>query len=239
MTKSSADKLRVDLSTRRITLVDGDKADEWSLTEVRKASRAYGRSWSLIFLDAARALAAAPMSPSTNRILWWCIAYLHPKDWTLVRHERIAAELDLTRSMVTKALGELRDRGLIQFGDHSAMRLTLFVGWQGTAQAYQKQKRGRAKEIEAGRKWHKDNGADGPADKLMRVSDDGEGTGPRERTRQSRRGGDARAVGDFMSEPARIRPQHQRGPRPVDDGQTDIEDAIARLGRSMGFDDEG
>lgn len=200
MTKST-DKLRVALDTRRITLAHEGREDEWRIDQVRQASKAYGRAWSIVFLEAARAMATCPMAPAAGQVLWWAIGNLHPRDWTVARHESIALQVGLTRSAVTKALRELKERGLIQAGPNSSLRLTLFFGWQGTAQAYQKAKRGRAAEIEQARAWAKAHAhAEGEAERFWRIGDDDgdTATGPRERHRAEKRGGDARSIGNIL-----------------------------------------
>lgn len=193
--------LKIDLSTRRIQARDGSDVDEWRIETVRKASKAYGRAWGLVFLDTARLLSRVRMRPAEASVLWWAIGNLHPKDWTLARHDQIASEIGLTRSAVTKALQGLEARGLVQVGRGSLLRLSLFLTWQGTAQAYQKARRGRAHEIEAGRRWHRDNAeGDEPSSKMWRIAGDGDdATQPRERGPGASRGGDARAIADIVA----------------------------------------
>lgn len=193
--------LNIDLSTRRIQARDGAEVDEWRIETVRKASKAYGRAWGLVFLDTARLLARVRMRPAEASVLWWAIGNLHPKDWTLARHDQIAAEIGLTRSAVTKALQGLEARGLVQVGRGSLLRLSLFLTWQGTAQAYQKARRGRSQEIEAGRQWHRAHAeGEAPSSKMWRIAGDGEdATQPRERGAGAPRGGDARSIADIVA----------------------------------------
>lgn len=202
--RTPTDKLRVDLQRRRITLAesDGKAADEWRIDQVRQKSKAFGRSWGVIFHDAARAISRVKLSPSQSQVLWWCMAELHPHDPTLVLHEQIAEGTGLTRSAVTKALAHLRERGLIVDEGRSLLRLSPAWTWQGTAQAYQKQKRLSAVEFDQFREWHKRNAAEGATISVTwRFAGKGsEQAAPRQGRSKpdARRGGDAKGIGDLI-----------------------------------------
>lgn len=193
-------RLRIDLATRRIEARDGDRTDTWRIDTVRRASKAYGRAWEVIFLEAARALARTRMSPATAAVLWWCIGHCHPRDWTLARHDRIAAEVGLTRSGVTRAIGELVERGLVQRGEPGMLRTSLWLGWQGTAQAYQSARRARGPEMEAARRWHLEHAlGEEQRQGAWRMSSDADGIQPREREAVARRGGEAKGIGALVA----------------------------------------
>lgn len=149
----TAAALRVDLQRRRITLTEGERLDEWRIDQVRKASAAYGRAWCIVFEDATRLIGRVRMTPAATMLLWWALAHLHPRSWTKVTHTDVAAALGLERSAVSKAVAELVERGVLMRGEQG-YRLSLWLCWQGTAGAYQKEKRGRVAEIERAREWH-------------------------------------------------------------------------------------
>ena len=121
---------------------DAEEAD--GMGEV---SDLYNRDFSALFIDAAKALARTRMTPTTSAVLWWSLGNLHPTEWTLATHDEIAICIGGTRSAVTKSLLELQRRGLIQKGERGSLRLSMYLCWQGTQQAYRKQRSDRKNEI--------------------------------------------------------------------------------------------
>jgi len=197
LAKSGTDGLRVALDRRRVTLADGERIDEWRIDQVRQSSKAYGRAWSVVFLEAARALGRTRLSPTASQVLWWALGTLHPRSWTVAGHDRIAEQIGVTRSAATKALLELRRLGLIEAGANSTLRLSPWFCWQGTAQAYQKSRRGRQAALDATRQMFQPDGQKDAG--FWRIAADGdEGVGPRERQVRTRTGEEARPVGDFV-----------------------------------------
>lgn len=151
---ATAARLRVELDRKRITLADEGREDQWRIDQVRRASTAYGRGWSIVFDDAARLLAAVPMPPAAAALLWWSLTALHPRDWTRLTQAEIASAVGVERSTVSKALAHLVERGCICRDKRGGLRLSLWLAWQGTAPAYQKARRSRAGEIAAAQQWH-------------------------------------------------------------------------------------
>lgn len=122
--------------------------DRWRIDRQRRASQAYGRRWSIAFCDMARLVAAARITPAASACLWWALGSLEARAFVRVRQLQVAAELGLHPSAVSRGFRDLNQIGLIQ-REGDAMRLSLALGWQGTAVAYQRERRKRAGEIEA------------------------------------------------------------------------------------------
>lgn len=196
-----SDRVRVDMQSRHITItdIDGEQTDKYRLDQVRKASKAYGRSWNIVFMDASRLLSKCPMSPAATSVLWWALTNLHPRDYTICKQQDIAKILGFTRSAIAKALIDLRVRGIICKGkSRGHYRLSLFIAWQGTAGAYQKERRKRNDEIILARAWHKANirtGTDIETD-FWRITDSPQGLAKKENVK--RRGGEALSIGDII-----------------------------------------
>lgn len=145
MNKSAGriEQLRVDLARRKITIEDGERKDEWRLSHVKRASRAYGRSWNIVWHGAAERLAQEAMTPAASRLLWHVLARWHPTTWQRLTHREIAEAAGLDRSATTKALAELERLRCIERGA-LGYRLHIELAWQGTAQAYQAERRKRS-----------------------------------------------------------------------------------------------
>ena len=201
---TSKELVRLDLSARKLTIIDGDQTAQWRVDQVRKPGKAYGRAWGLLFLEAARMLAAVPLSPTTTRVLFWCLGNCHPVDWTLARHVVIAQAVGVGRPAVTKSLGELLALGLIEAGPNSTVRLSLFVGWQGTSDAYQKARRSRQASIDKCREIAKVRGVALGPEAAFRLGDNGAlPDGKRERA--ARRASASSAVPEDQSIGAALR----------------------------------
>lgn len=145
--------LRVDLARRRITIDEDGRVDQWRIDQVRRASKAYGRSWTVTFHDATRLLSAVPMPPAAASVMLWSLGALHPTEWTTLTQAQIALATGLSRQAVNRAVGHLVDRGVI-IHEGRGYRLSIWLCWQGTAQAYQKARRTRSGEIAQAQQWH-------------------------------------------------------------------------------------
>lgn len=146
-------RLALDLQRRTLTVRDAGQPDrDFAVAQLRRAGTAYGRGWSIAFHGAALAMAAADLSPLANRLAWWAVAVLDGRTWTKCTPADLARLFGVHRSSAARALAELVKFGwIIRSGDDpTALRLSLWAGWQGTAQAFQKERRQRPAEIEAG-----------------------------------------------------------------------------------------
>ena len=159
-TTATPAKLRVDLNRKRIEIVDGDRLDAWRVDQVRRASTAYGRSWMVIFDDAAAAVGRAKMSPASTAVMWWAIGHLDPREWQLIDQSHLAAMLGYDRTAIGRALSDLTKRGIL-IREGRGYRTSIWLGWRGTAAAYQKERRKRGGEIVAARLWHAENAVPG------------------------------------------------------------------------------
>lgn len=138
--------LALDLQKRRLTITEGGEAvGTFAVAQLRRAGTAYGRSWALVFQDAAMAIAATEMPAAAHRLAWWALAALHPREWSRVNASDIAAAFGWHRTTASRALGDLVAAGIIErkAGDDRAMRLALALAWQGTVGAYHKERRAR------------------------------------------------------------------------------------------------
>jgi hypothetical protein len=149
MAKKAAtlDGLRVDLARRRVTIVQDDRTDEWRIDQVRQASKKYGRAWMIVFDDAAELLARVKLQPVSVRVLWWSMGKLDPKEWRQIDQATLAGMVGADRTAVSRALGELVDKKILQRDGRRGYRTSIWLGWRGTAQAYQKERRNRATEL--------------------------------------------------------------------------------------------
>ena len=145
--------ITVDLDARTISVIDGERVDEWRLAQVRRASEHYGRSWVVVFDDAAAAVARAPIGPTTARVLIWATAALDPRDWRAVQQADLAASIGVDRTSVSRALTDLVARGIIVRRGR-ALRLSIWWAWCGTARAYRAERTRRRGELEAAAAWH-------------------------------------------------------------------------------------
>lgn len=152
----SGGEVHVRLDTRRIEVHTETGVDTWKIDRVRRASKQYGRFWVIHFEDAARLLALVPMRAKTTLVLWHLIGTLHSTAWTRVIQSEVQEAIGVERSAVSKALAELRERHIIvEHGRRKGhYRMSLWLMWQGSAGDYQKQRRTRNAEIEAGQQWH-------------------------------------------------------------------------------------
>lgn len=151
-----AAKLHVHLDRKRIEIASETGVDSWRIDRVRRASKQYGRFWCLQFEDAARLLALVPMRPKTALMLWHLSSTLDSVAWTRVLQHEAAEALAFDRTQVSRALKELEQRAIIM--QHPSRlghyRMSLWLTWRGDASTYQKERRKREAEIEAGTEWH-------------------------------------------------------------------------------------
>jgi len=149
-------KLHVALDRRRIELRTETGTDTWKIDRVRRASKQYGRFWALHFEDAARILALVPMKPSTSLLLWHLAGTLDSVAWTRLIHADIAEAMAIDRTAITRALADLKERGIImEHGKRAGhWRMSLWLTWRGTAGDYQAQRRTRQSEIDNAEAWH-------------------------------------------------------------------------------------
>jgi hypothetical protein len=141
------------MDKRTLDLIDGERKDQWRLSQVRRASQHYGRSWVVVFDDAAAAAARAPMGRTTARLLIWAMAALDPRDWRTLEQWGLAAMMGCDRTSVSRGLADLARRGIIVRQGRAA-RLSIWFAWRGTAAAYRKERAARRAEIEAADAWH-------------------------------------------------------------------------------------
>lgn len=139
-------KLRVDLARRRISIEEEERHDEWRIDHVKRASKSYGRSWMVVFDDAADLLSRVKLQPVSVRVLWWGIGHLDPREWRQIDQSELAWFIECDRTSVSRALTELCDRGIFQ-REGRGYRTSIWLGWRGTAQAYQAERRKRRAEI--------------------------------------------------------------------------------------------
>lgn len=155
-----ARSLRVAMDQRTITLTDGERRDVWRIDHLRKASQHYGRTWLILFDDAAAAIASCRMSAPTARVLQWCMGALDAREWRTINQRKLAERLEVDRTAVSRALAELQRRGIL-LREGKAARLSIWVAWRGTAAAYRKERASRKAEIAAAAEWHRANSEPG------------------------------------------------------------------------------
>lgn len=153
---TASDKLTVALDRRRIEIETEHGTEAWRIDRVRRASKQYGRFWALHFEDAVRLMSLVPMTPRTSLVLWHLLGQLDSQAWGRFTHQQVADALSIDRSSVTRAIGELKERGII--AEHPRRpgnyRLTLWLTWRGTAGDYQRARRHRQAEIDRANEWH-------------------------------------------------------------------------------------
>ena len=147
----------VDLAKGRMTVAEGERLDRFAVQHIRRAGTAYGRRWTIVFDEALEQAARHAQSGPECKVIMWAMRALDPVEFTRQRQGDIALAIGLHVSSVSRALAAWRRRGWIQVrGDE--MRLSLFVGWRGTASHYQRERKRRPNEVDSVRLWGEEAG---------------------------------------------------------------------------------
>lgn len=107
-----------------------------------------------LFADAARYVALVPMKPSQVGILWHALAILDNDQWTQMRQQDLAKIFQIDRGTVSRATADLCDRGILAWRAGQQYRLTPFLVWKGSIEAYRALPAGRKAEAERAAAWH-------------------------------------------------------------------------------------
>lgn len=107
-----------------------------------------------LFADAARYVALVPMKPSQVGILWHALAILDNEQWTQMRQQDLAKIFQIDRGTVSRAVADLCDRGILAWRAGQQYRLTPFLVWKGSMDAYRALPARRKAEAELAAGWH-------------------------------------------------------------------------------------
>ncbi|TPE59046.1 hypothetical protein FJQ54_14695 [Sandaracinobacter neustonicus] len=155
------------MDQRTITLQDGERRDVWRINHLRRASQHYGRTWLIVFDDAAEAVSRCRMSAPTARVLQWAIGHLDARQYRFVSAQAVGELLEIDRTAISRALVELERRGIIQRNAREA-RLSIWLCWRGTARAYRDERKLRGPEIAKAADWHAANRRDGVSTDVLK-----------------------------------------------------------------------
>lgn len=130
----------------RLTHLVTDDGRRYHTREEKGPEHRYGKQFMITFVEAV-AKAAVELTGTEMRVLFRATRHLSYKDFRLMSREMLAAELNLTGSVVSKSLIRLAELGYVERkgkGPVTQWRLSLDLGWQGSAPAYHKERRARA-----------------------------------------------------------------------------------------------
>lgn len=129
----------VDFESRRLI---GTRGEEYQLRRVRRRADSFGRRFSVIFSDAALALATGPdLRPTSWRALMLAFVHLDFDQPHRITQRDWAEELDVTASAMSKALAELVQVGWLDKTKGGEYSLSPTLGWRGTPAQYHRRMR--------------------------------------------------------------------------------------------------
>jgi len=133
--------------SRLVGLV-ADDGRRYVAREEKGPEQRYGKRFVISFVD-DWAEAAACLSGTEFRVLGRLPKHLSYKDFRPLPREMLAAELNVSGAAVSTALVRLCKAGYIERkgkGPVTQWRLSIDLGWQGSAPVYHKAKRARAEQ---------------------------------------------------------------------------------------------
>lgn len=141
---------------RKIVKLTSVEGATFTMTEELKASGSFGRSFIVVFADAAMKLATDASAPGdASRVFLWALSGgLSHQQWRTISQVEVGKVLGVSNGTVSKCLAYLRDAGMIErvgAGPRQQWRLTEGGSWRGTTGQYHRRKRETFAVIEGGR----------------------------------------------------------------------------------------
>lgn len=115
----------------RVKLVDSDTGeviDDGRLVHVPPKVR-LGEDWFMAKHEGFEALAKAKLRGESMRVLLWLMSQMEFENYLRPTLNEIAEALQMQRGNVSRALRELRAKGVLIVGEHDALRLESSYGW--------------------------------------------------------------------------------------------------------------
>lgn len=137
-------------TTTRIGLIDmedGERLDEGTLVYVPKRVR-MKEGWFMAMQDGLADLAKQPLRGESMRVLLYLMSQMDYENHIRLSVSAVAEALSMKKQNASRALKELRQRGIIFDGEHASMRLDPGVGWRGNVKALRSHEREMMKQCE-------------------------------------------------------------------------------------------
>lgn len=126
------DVARVNFDGRRLE-ADGRM---YRLMELKPKSTAYLDRFTIIFQQFCDEIVAQPLNIASFRLLFWSIGALSYKTFKPIYQQQIAAELEMSQPVISRAFNELVGRGWLERrrdGRTSLYRISSQSSWRGSA----------------------------------------------------------------------------------------------------------
>lgn len=138
--KSENHKTKAAVANSRVGLVDketGEVIDEGSLIYVPKRVRIKG--FFMGMQEGFESLAKRKIGAEALNVLMLLIGRMDFENVTRMTHKEIGEALTMKRQNVSRALKALHEAGVVEPGEHCALRLHADYGWKGSVQNMRKQ----------------------------------------------------------------------------------------------------